>query len=342
MSEYVSYIVNHIKSNLVNDYEKDMKYLHDCSEKYKNDEESQEILGAIAALMYEILPDAEKKDVENKLGNLNEEINQLFEEVKKLVADEEFEKAKPMMEEIIKSASGRFEETSEDIYLSLNHIMELYEYSYYFPTSKNIKCTDLMYNEFYRYYGVILGNLEKKAEAEEAFLTAIKWNPVDLESILCLADLYITMPERIEDYLKSTIDAHRYCCTRSTMARYYRNMARYYLEKYEPRIARALYVYSNIYFQSEAADSALDFIKKALNEETPEYTIKELQKILEEKNIELGPNADTIGIIYRVGNLMLSDKDYDRAKDCFAIVYDITQDEATLELLSQIMNMGNV
>ena len=63
-----------------------------------------------------------------------------------------------------------------------------------------------------------------------------------------------------------------------------------------------------------------------------------MQQILEENDVKLGPDADTIGIIYRVGNLMLESKDYDRARDCFAIVYDITQDEETGTILAQLMN----
>ncbi len=338
MTEYAQYIVNHIKSDLTGEYEKDMQYLYDCSERYKEDEDAADILREIASLMYEILPDNEKSKVGDKLKELNGSFDTAYQAVLDMVKCGDFEKAKSTMEELLKSADGRFVNDDSNIYLSLNHVMELYEYSYFFKTDKDIKCTDIMYNEYYRTYAQILVHLGEYEAAVKACETAIGWNPVDLESLLEMAEIYIGMGNHFEEYFEATQNAHRYCCTRATMARYYRNMGRYYLEKYKPDVARALYVYSNIYFQSEAADSALQFIESALNRKTPEYQIKELQQILEDNGIELGPCADTIGIIYRVGNLMLESKDLDRARDCFAIVYDITQDEETGTLLAQIMN----
>lgn len=242
-----------------------------------------------------------------------------------------------LMESVIESVQGIYINDDSTIYLSLNHVMELYEYAYFFKTDKDIRCTDIRYNEYYRAYAYLLLNFGEYEAAAQACRTAIEWNPVDLESLLGLAEIYLAM-EAFDEYLEMTKTAYRYCCTRATMARYYRNMGRYYLEKYKPEVARALYVYSNIYFQSEAADSALKFIESALNEETLQYEIKQLQQILLENEVEPGPDADTIGIIYRVGKLMLESNDLEKAKDCFAIVYDITQDEETGEILAQIMN----
>ena len=64
MTEYTQYIVSHIRGQITGDYEKDMQYLYDCSEKYKEDEESADILREIASMMYEILPDDQKEQVE--------------------------------------------------------------------------------------------------------------------------------------------------------------------------------------------------------------------------------------------------------------------------------------
>lgn len=338
MTEYTQYIVSHIRGQITGDYEKDMQYLYDCSEKYKEDEESADILREIASMMYEILPDDQKEQVGDRLKDLHDNFETTYQAVLDMIKCNDTAKARTMIEELIASVEGRYVNDDKNIYLSLNHIMELYEYSYYFKTDRNIKCTDVMYNEYYRTYAQLLCATGEYEKALDACNTAIEWNPVDLESHLQLAEVYILMGNHDEEYRQATENAYRYCCTRATMARYYRNMGRYYLDKYKPETARALYVYSNIYFSSEAADSALQFIESALNASVPKYEIKELQQILEENDVKLGPDADTIGIIYRVGNLMLESKDYDRARDCFAIVYDITQDEETGTILAQLMN----
>lgn len=53
-----------------------------------------------------------------------------------------------------------------------------------------------------------------------------------------------------------------------------------------------------------------------------------MQKLFDENGIEPGPQSDTIGVVYRVGELMMKDGDNRLAKDCFSIVYDITQEKA--------------
>ena len=45
-----------------------------------------------------------------------------------------------------------------------------------------------------------------------------------------------------------------------------------------------------------------------------------MQAMFDKENVEPGPDSKTIGIVYRVGELMLQDKEYALAKDCFSIV----------------------
>ena len=120
------------------------------------------------------------------------------------------------------------------------------------------------------------------------------------------------------------------------MARYYRNMAFYYLSLYKPEIARACYLYSNIYYHTENADSELNYIEEALKEKTPKADIRQIQKLFDENGIQPGPDSNTIGIVYKVGEILLKDRDYKLARDCFSIVYDITQDKAVEKLLDEL------
>ena len=337
MTEYAQYIVDYIKKNLKGDYEADIQYLHDCSEKYSHDEDSADILREIATMMYEILPEEEKSQVSERLEELNGSIDAEYAAVLDMVKCGDFAQAKELMHTLLLSVENRYGEDEDNLYLSLNHVMELYEYSYFQKPEKQIKTTDIQYNEYYRTYGVILMHLKEYEAAIEAHKTAIRWNPVDLDSYLSLGEVYKYMGGHLAEFLEVTKQAHRYCCTRATMARYYRNMGFYYLESYKPDAARAMYVYSNIYFHTEHADGELKYIEEAMKTPTPEYDIQTLQQILEENAVELGPNSETIGVIYRVGKLLLESKDLERARDCFTIVYDITQDEEVGEILTQLM-----
>lgn len=335
MTEYVSYIVNTIKQGLSGDYKKDMEYLHEMSEKYKMDEDASEILQEIAKMMFELLPDEEKENLGNKLEEMATKRQEQFDTVKRLVQANDFENAEDLMKAILESCEGMFEEDENTIFLSLNHVLEFYIYSYYFKPVKEVQAADIRYNEYFRTYGVILAHLERYEEAEKAQKEAIKWNPVDLDSILALAEVY-KHQEKLEEYLKVTKQAYRFCCTRATMARYYRNLGFYYTEKYKPDIARALYVYSNIYFQTDNADSELKYLEEALQNKTPDYDVQTLQKILNENEIQPGPDSDTIGIVYRVGQILMNEGNQKAAADCFSIVYDITQDEECEQILKKL------
>lgn len=227
------------------------------------------------------------------------------------------------------------EEKDMPFFISLNHVMEYYIYAYHFKPEAEVRCTEIPYGEYYRTYGQLALSMEKYNAAEKAYRRAIAWNPVDLDAYLGLAEVY-KYQNKLQKYLHITKQAYRYCCTRATMARYYRNMAFYYLTCYQPELARACYQYSNVYYHTENADSELHYIEEALKEKTPETDIRRIQKVFDENEIEPGPDPDTIGIVYRVGEMLLKDGDYQLAKDCFSIVFDITQDSTVEKLLDEL------
>lgn len=335
MTEYAQLIINDINNGLTGNYEEDMMYLHKASEKYKNDEESADILREIANIMYEILPENQKSELSNRFEQMKNEVAEEFKVVKNLIESGDYTKAKISMEAILTAVDGSYEENEDSIYMCFNHVIELYIFNYYYKPVKEVKSTDIPYHEFYRTYAYILTNLKSYEEAIEALNKANIWNPVDLDTLLSLTEVY-KQKNDLENFLKITKQVYKLCCTRATMARYYRNLAYYYVETYKPEIARALYVYSNIYFPTENAEKELAYIDQATNSKAPEYTLVLLQQVLKENDIELGPDSNTIGIIYRVGQIMMQDGDNARAKDCFTIVYDITNDQEAKELLERL------
>ena len=183
-----------------------------------------------------------------------------------------------------------------------------------------------------------VNRLQCHATADEIYEDIVREHPH-----ISRATVYRNL-NMLDRYFIVTKQAYRYCCTRATMARYYRNMGFYYTSKYKPEVARACYIYSNIYYKTENADNELKFLEEALHDKTPDLSIAEMQDIFNQEGIEPGPSSDTIGVIYRVGELMMEDKEYTLARDCFAIVYDITREkelEPVLDELEKAINQGN-
>lgn len=280
------------------------------------------------------------------LGNVLDVIEEEYKGVRKAgIIDKEL---------VIRKSEG-----DGQIWLCTNHIMEYYIYACYFEPEMDVKMPELPIAEYYRTYAELCVKLQKYKRAEDAYKNALCWNPVDLDSYLGLAECYKYL-NMITRYLDMTKQAYRFCCTRATMARFYRNMGFYYLSSYNTDMAEACYTYSNIYYHTDNADSELEYIKNALaaaknnenkdsinkdedvitkeevNENGQKYTIKQMQEMFDKEHVEPGPDSKTIGIIYRVGELMLQDKEYRLAKDCFMIVYDITNEQQLEGLIAEL------
>ncbi len=284
----------------------------------------------------------------NKLKDIKEE----FKGYKEILDSGDFEKAYDMLDKILKKVEDSLDERRAayvnsdgtvyltkdekgDIYMSLNHIMEYYLYEVYFEPDADVKTLDIPIGEYYRTFGELCQSMGKYKAAKDAYMKALSWNPVDLDSYLGLAESY-KYQNMMNRYLEVTRQAYRYCCTRATMARYYRNMAFYYLSNYKPEIARDAYQYANVYYHTDNADSELKYIESAINEKTPDIDIRRIQKVFTEEGIEPGPDSKTIGIIYRVGELMMEDREYKLARDCFSICYDITREAGLEKILDEL------
>lgn len=218
---------------------------------------------------------------------------------------------------------------------SFNHILEVY----YFRFFKEAAGKELTYAPFnigalYRFYGYILIRLEEYGAAITAYENALDWNPVDLDALFQLSELYKKTKD-LKHTKEITLEAYSYCCSRASMAHFYRNLGFYYLESYQPEIACALYLYSNIFSPSESANRDLAYLEKALNRPSPQPSLAEIQALLKEKKIPAGPNPDTVGITFRTGQLELEKQNYETARDCFALVYDLTLDQEAKALLEQ-------
>lgn len=233
-----------------------------------------------------------------------------------------------------KQAAGADAEPSA-LYISLNHVTEYYIFDYYFKPEEPVAVAGLPYGQYYRTCADLCLQLGRYKAAADGYRHALEWNPVDLDAVFGLAEAckYLNMLER---YLLMTRQAYRYCCTRATMARYYRNMGYYYLMKYRPELARACYCYSNLYYRTAQADSELKYLETALKDRTPDYTIPKMQAMFDANGIEPGPERATVEVIYQVGKQMIEEQETKLAKDCFLMVYDITQEKALEALINEL------
>lgn len=272
---------------------------------------------------------------QSRFDLLEEEILPDYTAAKSQVEKRNYRQAKTSMEAVLQKIEAAFSNENSSLF-SFNHILELY----YFRFFKNREEAQISYapfniGAFYRFYGYILMHLQKYKKAIKAYENALHWNSVDLDSLFQLGELYKTAND-IERTREITLEAYNYCCSRATLAHFYRNLGFCYLESYQPDIATALYLYSNIFSPSQSANRDLAYLEEALQRPTPELSIADMQAILKENKIPVGPNPDTVGITFRTGQLELENQHYETAGDCFMLVYDLTLDEEAKSYLEQL------
>lgn len=258
----------------------------------------------------------------------------LYEEIKECINKKDYAPADEKMTTLLALTLPAYVKKKGTCF-SFNHILDAYYYDYFIGKGKEIQYNDVNLSAFYRLQGFIKMQRNQYKEACSAYESALEWNPVDLDALLQLGELYKTM-ENIDACKEITMTAYNYCCTRATLARFYRNLGFFYLESYKPDLATALYQYSNIFYPSKQAENELVYLEKALKRETPKSSVKEMQDFILSEGLPIGPNADTIGITYRVGQLELEKGNIDNAKDCFTMVYDLTLDEEVKMCLEKL------
>lgn len=225
--------------------------------------------------------------------NYNEQII----EIKKIIQNKEYSVAEEKLLSLISTATVKNIEDENNTHYSFNNYIEtLLFWNTYRPEKKNID-PDINYAQVYYYLGFI--NIEQKnyGKALEYLQKGLQWNPLDVTLIFEVAAIY-RMTGNIERFKAEIEKAHPFIYDSSYMAKYYRELGWYYVEKRVFDLANALYTQSIGFFDTEIARNELGFIAKQENREPRFSTKEEIKKLFTDYNIWSGFNRNTINLIY--------------------------------------------
>ena len=210
--------------------------------------------------------------------------------------------------------------------LCLRHISEVFLYEYYCLGEDEYELTDVDTLTPHKERAkelMLAGNYSK---SQKEWLDAHFENPVDMESILGIILCCKQLGDTEGEYSYTT-ESYNYCCTRAELAAYYRNLGWYYLEKYNPELSAACYLYSKYFEESQQADAELEFLEKAIGKKVSAKDLSQIQNILKENNIPTEANPITLALLYKAAEEAQEAEDKAQALDCYRMVYDLTEDE---------------
>ena len=219
--------------------------------------------------------------------------------------------------------------------LCLRHISEVFLYEYYCLGEDDYELTDVDTLTPHKERAKELMLAGNYAKSQKEWLDAHFENPVDMESILGIILCCKQLGDTEGEYSYTT-ESYNYCCTRAELAAYYRNLGWYYLEKYNPELSAACYLYSKYFEESQQADAELEFLEKAIGKKVSAKDLSQIQNILKENNIPTEANPITLALLYKAAEEAQEAGDIAQALDCYRMVYDLTEDEEVGKRISSL------
>lgn len=205
-----------------------------------------------------------------------------------------------------------------DNYFSPEHPVQEYLYREYVG-NENVVLTMIPMSKLYNMYARELWENNNDDEALEVLEESLKWNPVNIDTMFFMSEIY-KHTGRLEELITLSSKVYPLCCTKCDIARFYRLLGFYYLEKYKPEQAAALYTYSNTFYKTKQADSELEFLAKALKIEKFTFTYNNIQKILNEIVVPLEISTKTTYILKEAADDLNDKENYQAASDCLAML----------------------
>ncbi len=302
-------IIREITLGLTGEPQKDKEYLLEQMERYKDHELGKEIVRACGRIMYEIMPEDKKAELEKIINKDTQGIEAALDEVKFNVYKKNYDKALELIESIIKTheESGWFAEDSVSEYYCFKEPMEELLFAEYNKSEKDVRKATIDFSEMYFLYGCLLNELQRYQNAEEALRKAMKWNPVSLPIAYELAEAYKAQGN-IEDFKDFTIEMHKYVFRPDDMARFYRNLSYYFVEKEEYETAVCCLLFSERFANSDMVQSELYYIMQKSGKDY-DPSVDDLKRCFETHVIPLGPDDEMLKIAFVYGRKMYEDQD---------------------------------
>lgn len=331
-------VMDSITLNLTGDPQKDLKYLNQMMEQYKDHKYASEIIRAIGRVMYDLLPEEGKEQIAQLTKNQEDSYQSVLEEVKFNMYKEDYDKAlsliEPLIHEIDEKSIHQDDSVSE--YYSFNEAFEEILYKEISHPEREVRRAPTPYSNIYFLYGNLLVEMERIEEAEEALKKALRWNPCSSQVRFEYIET-LKMQKRLEDYQKEVCNAFQYIFYPSFLARAYRDLGYYFIDKEMYPEAVTMYQLS-LHFDpdNKVAVSELYYIEQSVGKQVNPLSMEELTSLAEKYGFPVGPDQRVLELSYGLGNYLYKNNDPEHAKYFLQIAYYLTHDDELKELIAHI------
>lgn len=283
-------IIGEITAGLTGDNKKDIAYLKEKMDKYKEHELATEILRACGRLLYEFIPDETKEEIVQAVDNNTSGIYAVLEEVRFNIFKKDFNKALELIENLVKKTEHypMYQDDSVTEYFSFDAPFEYFMYVEGYKKEKEIKWIEYPFSAIYSQYGALLIDLKHYDEANKMLGKALRWNPMSSKIGYEYAETFKLLGQ-MDKYIEATRKAFSTAYTKKEVARGYRNWGYYFIELEKYQAAIGCYLLSLQYDEeSKNAQSEIYYIHQKTNGAIKPPKVKKFHKIAKREKIPMG------------------------------------------------------
>lgn len=334
-------IMQKITKGLTSEPHHDVVYLQKKIEEYQGHKYEDKIVKACGSLIFEIMPKDLKEDLAKKFSNEDLDLVNCLEKVVENLINNKVELARKSLEEKIIEVErlGLFKEDKENEYRDFTGPIEEIIYKHLFNSKKLIRYAPEPYTRLYLTYGSLMFDLKEFSKAKESLLKARRWNPINSDIIFELAEINKALGN-LPEFLKLTKEAFKTSYKSKQVARCYRNLGRYFIEKELYKPATICYVLS-LQFEAnhDIVEPELIYIESKLGPDFEQPTKELVEQYAKEYDFPTWASEDVIGLSISYAKDALTKKDYIAARYFLNIVFDLTKSKEVKEKLAEIKDL---
>ena len=332
--------MSEITSGLTGNNEEDAKYLINQAEKYKNTEFSLEISRAIGRIMYDIIPEELKKNIDKISNNNSLGIDKTLEEANFQIFKKDFKKGLKIIEGLIKNIEelGWYKDDNISEYHSFNNMFEEIIYKETFKPIKEIRQIPENYAMVYFTYGSLLVELKDYEKAKTALEKANRYNPVSTLILFELAELH-KLNKNWFEYLNLNKKCLEFAYSSQSLARCYRNYGYYFIEQQNYILAINVYFLSlNFDQENKMAQSQLLYISQKTGLSIQKPKENDITELLNNNDVQIGANPLILAIAHYIAKDAFANKNLEICQYYSEILFDLTKDENFKDIVSKIIS----
>ncbi|KAB0575625.1 hypothetical protein EI53_02113 [Fusobacterium naviforme] len=333
-------IMHKITAGLTGDQKADLAYLVEQTEAYKDHELGQEIVRACGRLIYDLIPEEKRDQLDKAISNDGAGTESLLEEVRFNIYKKDFDKALSLIEPLVLKMNEAlpFQDDQVSEYRLFDESFEEILYRFRYRPEKELRRAPMPLTEIYTLYGSLLIDLKRIPESQRALKQALYWNPVSFRINSEYTETFKIAGD-LDNFFRHTVDAFRIAFRAPNIARCYRNLGYYFVEKELYSEAIACYLLSMQFEKdSKQVQSELYYIHAKTDGKIAQPSMEDARKYAKQYGFPIGADNDVIGLSFSYGKHFFEEKNAPAARYFLEIAYGLTDDDDVKKMIDALLD----